>query len=479
MQRERRTAWAVAGVAGAAALALRLWRLGHESLWVDEAFTWAVAGLPSGEIVRLQDQTPPLYNLLMAAWVAVAGSSEAALRLPSALLGAGAAALAAWMGARRIGPLAGTVAGLLCAFSFFLVRQGQTARAYALFTLLALASWLALLRLAERPSRGRCAAYAAVLAATLYSHAFALPLLAAHAAVAWARTREAPKARRRALWMQGAALGLFAPWLPVLLARAQAVVAGFWIHDSAWFTLRRVAGALATWYLGPAWNVVAGAAFLALALWGARAAWRAGGGARDLALAAWATAAALFALPFLAALLGLPLFVPAYASPLWPLVYLMAGAGVAALPVRWPPARGVAAAAVALVFAGNALLGFATPQNQDWRGAADALAAAGPDDLLILDAGYCVAPELALQCPLAYYGAPRIEAGAASEAYGRVDAPSAQAWAEAGRGRQVWLVRADSRDPDRLLPAELARTHDLGQALHLHKVELLRYVPRA
>src|SRR5436309_4123915 len=76
-------------------LALRLYRLGTQSLWLDEGGTWAeVSGRTGkgwsallGELFS-QDAAYPLYHVLLKAWIALAGDSEWALRFPSALAGA-------------------------------------------------------------------------------------------------------------------------------------------------------------------------------------------------------------------------------------------------------------------------------------------------------------------------------------------------------------------------------------------------------
>src|SRR5690349_1883038 len=80
------------GLAGALclalALALRLYRLGAQSLWLDEGGTWAeVTGRTGkgwlallGELFS-KDAAYPLYHLLLRAWVTLAGDSEWALRL--------------------------------------------------------------------------------------------------------------------------------------------------------------------------------------------------------------------------------------------------------------------------------------------------------------------------------------------------------------------------------------------------------------
>lgn len=74
------------------ACALRLYRLGAQSLWLDEGSTWAeVTRRGWGALLAdlLQPTAAyPLYHLLLKGWIGLAGDSEWALRFPSALAGA-------------------------------------------------------------------------------------------------------------------------------------------------------------------------------------------------------------------------------------------------------------------------------------------------------------------------------------------------------------------------------------------------------
>src|SRR6476660_4249714 len=82
------------------ALVPRLYRLGAQSLWLDEGGTWSeVTGRTGKGWLALlgelwsKDAGYPLYHLLLKVWVAFAGDSEWALRFPSALAGAAAVAV--------------------------------------------------------------------------------------------------------------------------------------------------------------------------------------------------------------------------------------------------------------------------------------------------------------------------------------------------------------------------------------------------
>jgi hypothetical protein len=89
-----------------AALLIRLYRLGSQSLWLDEGGTWAeVTGKGwSALLAELwgRNAAYPLYHVLLKGWIGLAGASEWALRLPSALAGA-AAVVAIYLAANHRG----------------------------------------------------------------------------------------------------------------------------------------------------------------------------------------------------------------------------------------------------------------------------------------------------------------------------------------------------------------------------------------
>ncbi|WP_189044968.1 glycosyltransferase family 39 protein [Micromonospora sonchi] len=152
--------------------------------WRDELATWSAASRPVSGLLRLAgtiDAATVPYYLLMHAWVAVAGDSVAALRLPSALAMAAAAGLTAGLGQRLCDARVGTLAGLLFAVLPGTARYAQEARPYALACALAVLSTLLLVDALRRPGRSRWAAYAAATTALGLTHLIALTLLAAHA----------------------------------------------------------------------------------------------------------------------------------------------------------------------------------------------------------------------------------------------------------------------------------------------------------
>jgi len=204
---------AVAGLVAAAAVLRFAW-LGRNSLWYDETFTALVSSLAWPkllEFIRLTDTHPPLYYALIKVWTAAAGTSEAALRFPSACFGA-AVVGATYALARRVTTVPVSVfAALFVALAPIDVMSSQDARMYALLELLAVGSTWALVAATETRRARVWAAYALLLALMGYTQYLGgLVGIAQGLWVLLYRRSEAPRWGAAA----AAALVLYAPWLP-------------------------------------------------------------------------------------------------------------------------------------------------------------------------------------------------------------------------------------------------------------------------
>lgn len=196
-------------------------------LWLDEALSVNIARLPLGEITGAleHDGHPPLYYVLLHGWMDLFGTGPVAVRSFSGLWALGLFPLV-WVAARRLGGnRVATYAVALLALSPFAIRYGTETRMYAMVSVLALAGWLLISDALVRPTRARLAAIALITGTLLWTHYWALWMLAAggislvvHAARARREHRSADLAASRrviaALVVGGM---LFLPWLPTLL----------------------------------------------------------------------------------------------------------------------------------------------------------------------------------------------------------------------------------------------------------------------
>jgi hypothetical protein len=86
-------------------LAFGLYQVGHPELWRDELASWSFASRPVPELIsaaRHTGATQLAYYLLLHVWMAAFGDSADAMRVPSVLAMAAAAACVALVG-RRLG----------------------------------------------------------------------------------------------------------------------------------------------------------------------------------------------------------------------------------------------------------------------------------------------------------------------------------------------------------------------------------------
>ncbi len=176
----------VIGVAGLlfAAAVLRLSTLGLQSYSGDEAFTVRLVRKSPVEMlhgIARTESTPPLYYGLAWVWSRLFGTGEAGLRSLSALFGIATVLVAYLAGARLVSRAAGLVVAALTAVSPFMVWYSQEARSYALFMLLATLSIYLYACLREDARPAVVVAWGAVCAAAIWTHYFAIYVVAMEA----------------------------------------------------------------------------------------------------------------------------------------------------------------------------------------------------------------------------------------------------------------------------------------------------------
>jgi mannosyltransferase len=143
------------------AFALRVYKLGDQNVWWDEAFSVWVARHNLGTLTTIAagDTHPPLYYWSLNPWMALTGPSEFAIRFPSLMFGVIAVALVYRLGKQlttdyrpRTAVSVGVLAAFLLAVSRFHIWWSQEIRMYSLATMWGVASSLALLMALRTPS---------------------------------------------------------------------------------------------------------------------------------------------------------------------------------------------------------------------------------------------------------------------------------------------------------------------------------------
>ena len=198
-----------------------------QSFWRDEAFSWAMA-VRGVEAIPLtaRDFNPPLYYLLLAAWMSVAGTSELALRSLSLLFFV-ATVWVAWRYLRDCLDVPHSRAGvyiLLIGVNPFLLYYAVEARMYSMLAFFAAASFYTF-------QTRRTALYVVSTVAGLYTHYFMVfvPLVQL---VPMLVESQPWTALRRRIVVIAIPLVLFAPWLLTSLSMRTEVA--FWADPPGW-----------------------------------------------------------------------------------------------------------------------------------------------------------------------------------------------------------------------------------------------------
>jgi mannosyltransferase len=395
-----------------AGIGARLYQLGAESLWWDEAASWGFSQLPVHELwssVPQYELNPPFYYTLLRIWSFVAGNSEFALRLPSAIFGAMTIPVVYLIGRtalrdRREATWAGLSAALIFALHPVQIQFAQNARAYTLLTfacslvILALVSWLrnprALECLFQRRAHSddRRWPYAVMFALgcalALWSHNTAVLLLGSLVGISivliLVRSSDRSLALRNIVGLGAFALLLWLPGAFWLIKGLNRVQTDFWITRPSIHDFMDVCDYLfgSAGLAQPALNQV-----FAVAVFGSVAA---AGAWRLISRGDWPVAVLLClgaAFPILVSLGASFLITPIFISR--PLIWTQIPAAVlVGIAILWLPDTGWwrSAGAVAVLACLVAGLTAAYPSRQEpWREIVDMIARdSRPDDLIVV-----------------------------------------------------------------------------------------------
>jgi hypothetical protein len=266
-------------------LLLRLVRV-DDGLWYDEMVTLVeFVRRPLGDIITIytNQNQHVLYSLLARISIGILGESDAALRLPAVLLGAGSIWALYRLGRQVASVPEALLSAALLTLSFHHLWFSQNARGYTGLMVFSIVGTGALLRLLRDGQAGWrwVAGYAVVMGLSAYTHMTSVLISAGQAivvAAVWldSRRRGSPGPNRAilALLLSGAvALVLYAPLIPQLLAMPfsadSTAVATEWVNPS-YFVIEAVRG-LAAGLPGGWLGLAAGAVVI---LVGCRSYWR-------------------------------------------------------------------------------------------------------------------------------------------------------------------------------------------------------------
>lgn len=348
--RARRLDWRVAVPLCALILAaafLRIHDLGLQSLWYDElSTTYRISGPTLADAVqpggRVLDSWPS-FHIPMFLFVQLAGTSEFALRLPSALAGVAAVPVIFVIGRRMFSDLEGLLAASLSVALQGAIWYSQEVRMYGPLMLLAGVSGYCWFRIAlglyqrRSPPPMMTLGYAATLIAMIYMHHYGL-MLAGIEGLATLGVMASARRWSPAFIVAFAAAGLaYLPWLPMFYSD---------LHNKTFFaanlpgSLLRMLDEFAAFLAGeePQAFLIAGLCALGLgfAVW--RAARSRGGQTPPLAISPLVVLATWLALPLLIAyfrsLVATPIVQYRYFLVTLPPVAVLAARALTRLPIR-------------------------------------------------------------------------------------------------------------------------------------------------
>jgi len=208
-------------------LFLRVYQLGTQSIWYDEAFSISLSKMSLSQMVQATtaDVHPPFYYLILHYWVALFGTSAVAVRLLSVLFGVLAIPMIYVVGRQLFNKEAGLVGALILALSSFNIWFSQETRMYSLMVFLALLSMYFFLCFLQRGTLALSAGYVLSTMLLLYTHYYGVFVVIAqniYIVTFLVLSKHRTYKLRHWIGLQAIVLALFAPWILVVLSRQSA-----------------------------------------------------------------------------------------------------------------------------------------------------------------------------------------------------------------------------------------------------------------
>lgn len=377
---------------------LRLTALSRQSLWFDECDVVVRAQQSLSTVLHTftaQGENGPLYNLFLHCWMLLFGSSEAWVRLPSALAGVLAIPVIYLVGSRTLGRRVGLFAAGLLTISPYHDWYSQEAKMYSIAVLLTLLSTLFFIEALRRNGRWWWAAYVIAMSLSFYTHVTTVLIFVAQCAffiVTWRRW----EGRHRS-WIVSVAL-LTLPYVPIALWAGKVVLgaAHTWQSKVSLWQMIQIEGTKWAVNRDFVWLEVRGrliyACLAGIGLLAAGLAAR-----RKQSAGRWALLfGSLIVLPvilFWILTFKQPLFNDRYLIMSLPAYLILVALGLRFLERRaWPIA--IFAMVFVIAYAWVPLRDInrsSQPEKEDWRGAYYTLVThAQPRDLIVIEPGYLV-----------------------------------------------------------------------------------------
>ena len=203
---------------------LRVYHLGTQSIWFDEAYSVGLSSLSVPQIVQAAaaDVQPPLYYLLLHYWMMAFGTSESAVRLLSVLFGVLAIPMIYVVGRQLFNKETGLVGALILALSSFNIYYSQETRMYSLMALLALLSMYFFWRFLRQSNLVSSVGYVLSTTLLVYTHYYGFfVVIAENFYVVTLLLLSKNRTYKLKHWvaLQAIVVALFVPWVAVLIGQ--------------------------------------------------------------------------------------------------------------------------------------------------------------------------------------------------------------------------------------------------------------------
>jgi uncharacterized membrane protein len=217
----------------AIAAALRFFRLGNQSLWVDEiaSMNGADPDLSIASVLQYSavDQ-PPSFFLLLHGWLKIFPFTDVSGRWLAALLGLAGVYLIYFLGKELRNELTGLIASCITTFSFIHIYFSQEVRFYTLVFVAATGSFLYFIKAIRTEKIKHFAGYIGFTSLLIYTHYYGLVVLAAQGFVfvlVVVSMRPTRKFFLRGFFSAAMITALIAPWIPIFFSDIK--TQQFWI----------------------------------------------------------------------------------------------------------------------------------------------------------------------------------------------------------------------------------------------------------
>jgi mannosyltransferase len=393
--------------------ALRFYKLGSQSYWIDEMSTLVEGRQSIQQLIssgRL-DQ-PPAYYFPFHYWEQLLGTTEVSARAFSALAGIISIVLIYLIGRELFGKKVGLLAAMLISISEFQIHYSQTARFYSYFELMVLASFLFFILALKSKRTLHFIFYSAASILMVYSHTIGIIILGAQNLFFILQVKKYRDLIKPWIICQAAVLLVFTPYVYALTFGKGGLegtvisndVVGSVPVPSIWDPVRsiyyfifsprgdRSLENIAVNYAGSAVLLLAGAGIYTFWLkkrnWAS--AWKYGIagmrgspdlGSKLLLLACWLVCPIL--LPFIFSFLIFPIYKSYYMIGAAPALYLLLAYGVYSIRKVVPTMVSIIAIFIIIVPGlGNY---YTSVNNEQWREAAAFVKAnASPEDVIVI-----------------------------------------------------------------------------------------------